>query len=121
MEIKVLIEVANKLKSLSLSKKDVARISGDEFIIVIHDIKSIEEAEKIAKEIKSQFDLPILIESKVLNVTASVGVALYPIHAETSEELLKIADMAMYRRKRMQEKMAIKFLMMELNRRQRKN
>ena len=93
---KVVMEVANKLKALSLSKKDVARISGDEFIIVIHELTSIEEAEKIAKEIKSQFDIPLLIDSKVLNITASVGLALYPLHAKTSEELLKIADMAMY-------------------------
>ena len=96
---KVVMEVANKLKALSLSKKDVARISGDEFIIVIHELTSIEEAEKIAKEIKSQFDLPLLIDSKVLNITASVGLALYPLHAKTSEELLKIADMAMYHAK----------------------
>ncbi len=92
----VVMEVANKLKSLSHSKKDVARISGDEFIIVIHELTSIEEVEKIAKEIKSLFDLPLLIDSKVLNITASVGLALYPLHAKTSEELLKIADMAMY-------------------------
>jgi diguanylate cyclase len=96
---KVLIEVANKLKALSFNKKDVARISGDEFIIVIHELTSIEEAEKMAKEIKSQFDFPILIESKILNVTASVGLALYPIHAKTPEELLKIADMTMYHAK----------------------
>ena len=41
-----------------------------------------------------------MIESRGLNVTASIGVALYPLHAGTSEELLKIADMAMYRAKR---------------------
>ena len=63
---------------------------------MIHELTSIEEVEKIAKEIKSQFDLPILIDSKVLNITASVGLALYPLHAKTSEELLKIADMTMY-------------------------
>ena len=53
----------------------------------------------MAKEIKSQFDLPILIDSKILNVTASVGLALYPIHAKTPEELLRIADMTMYHAK----------------------
>ena len=62
-------------------------------------LASIEEAEKMAKEIKSQFDLPILIDSKILNVTASVGLALYPLHAETPEDLLKIADMTMYHAK----------------------
>lgn len=96
---KVLIEVANKLMALPFSKKDVARISGDEFIITIHELASIKEVEKMAKEIKSQFDLPILIDSKILNVTASVGLALYPIHAKTPEELLRIADMTMYHAK----------------------
>ena len=96
---KVLVEVSNKLKTLSLSNKDVARISGDEFIITIHQLHSIEEAEKVVKEIKSQFDLPIQIDSKILNITASVGLALYPIHARTPEELMKIADMTMYHAK----------------------
>ena len=79
MEIKVVMEVANKLKSLSHSKKDVARISGDEFIIVIHELTSIEEVEKIAKEIKSLFDLPLLIDSKVLNISRLVLDLLYTL------------------------------------------
>ena len=96
----LIIEVANKLGSLSPINKEVARISGDEFVIVIHGILSIRQAESIAKEILHQFRAPIMIESRGLNVTASIGVALYPLHAGTSEDLLKIADMAMYRAKR---------------------
>ena len=96
----LIIEVANKLGSLSPINKEVARISGDEFVIVVHDILSIRQAESIAKEILHQFRAPIMIESRGLNVTASIGVALYPLHAGTSEDLLKIADMAMYRAKR---------------------
>ena len=60
---------------------------------------SIGQAESLAKEILSKFDAPITIESRILNVSASIGVSIYPLHAVTSEELLKIADMAMYRAK----------------------
>lgn len=96
---KLILEVANKLKCVSPMKKDVARISGDEFILVIHDLKSEEEADSIAKEIIGIFEEPISVDSKCLNITASIGVAIYPLHAKSSEELLKIADMAMYRAK----------------------
>ena len=96
---KLIIEVAKKLTSLSSTHKEVARISGDEFIVVLHDVASIEQAASIAKKIISLFDTPLTVESKMLNVTASVGVALYPLHGATAEELLKTADMAMYRAK----------------------
>lgn len=95
----LIIEVANKLTSLSAPNKQVARISGDEFILIIHDIQSEKEAEDVAKEIKNLFDAPIVIEDKMLNITASIGIALHPIHASTSEELLQNADMAMYHAK----------------------
>lgn len=96
---KLLIELSNKFKSLPYVHKDVARISGDEFIIVVHDIQSVEEIQDFAQQIICLFEAPISIESKQLHVTASVGIAVYPIHAQNYEELLKIADMAMYRAK----------------------
>lgn len=96
---KLIIEIAKKLNALSSVHKDVARISGDEFIVVLHDLESVEQAQNIAEEIIQQFDVPITVESKILNVTASVGVSLYPLHAITSEELMKLADMAMYQAK----------------------
>ena len=96
---KVLVEVAKKLQTISAKEKDVARISGDEFIIVVHDLDSIINAENVAKEIKGLFEQPFTIESKTWNITASIGVALFPVHAVTSEDLLKIADMAMYKAK----------------------
>lgn len=96
---KLIIKVANLLKTISPLNKQVARISGDEFILVIHDIKTERQAEDIAKEIVKLFDTSFVIDSKTINVTASIGVAIYPQHAKTSEELLKTADMAMYRAK----------------------
>ncbi|RQW75222.1 EAL domain-containing protein [Lysinibacillus composti] len=96
---KLIIEVAKLLNSISIKKKDVARISGDEFILLFHDLKSIEQVEWISSEIISVFDSPVVVNGKSLNISASIGVAIYPIHATTTEELLKIADMAMYRAK----------------------
>lgn len=95
----LIIKVAELLKNTSPPYKQVARISGDEFILVIHDIKSQEQVEHIASEIVNLFDMGIVIDSKILNVSVSVGVALYPNHALTTEDLLKTADMAMYRAK----------------------
>lgn len=96
---KVIVEVAKRLEMITTPNKDVARISGDEFILLIHELNTLAEAEKIAEEIVSIFEYPIMVETKSLNISASIGVALYPIHAASAEELLKIADMAMYRAK----------------------
>ncbi|MFJ5771737.1 EAL domain-containing protein [Psychrobacillus sp. NPDC093180] len=96
---KLIAEVAKKLNALSAANKEIARISGDEFIVVMHDLESVEQAKSLAEEIIHQFDIPFMVDSRILNVTASVGVSLYPLHANTSEELLKLADMAMYQAK----------------------
>lgn len=96
---RLIIKVAQMLKNISPIYKQVARISGDEFILIIHDIESEQQAEEIAKEIVNLFDTGIIIDSKILNVTASIGVSMYPKHALTAEDLLKTADMAMYRAK----------------------
>ena len=53
---KVLVEVAKRLQTISAKEKDVARISGDEFIIVVHDFDSIINAENVAKDIKGLFN-----------------------------------------------------------------
>lgn len=96
---KLIIEVANKLMQLNLPHSDIARISGDEFIIVVHELEDVAQVEKIASQIVQLFDAPIHIGTRHLNITGSIGIAMYPNHASTAEELLKIADMAMYRAK----------------------
>lgn len=95
----LLVEVANKLQSIQVEKKDVARISGDEFILVLHDIDSFAQIERLAERIVKDFEEPFKIGTKSLNVSASIGIAIYPIHATSAEDLLKISDMAMYRAK----------------------
>ena len=64
--------------------------------LVIHDLESENEAESIAEEIIKLFEKSILVGSRTIKLTASVGVAVYPLHGKSSEELLKIADLAMH-------------------------
>jgi diguanylate cyclase (GGDEF)-like protein len=74
---KVIIEVANKLNLITDYPKDVARISGDEFIVVIHDIESVGQVEEAAKQIVNLFNVPITVKTKQLNIMASVGISIY--------------------------------------------
>lgn len=97
---KLILEVAQRLEKLKVGRKDVARISGDEFVLIVHDLLSEKDCEQVAEKILALFEEPLTVDGKQLNVTASIGVAIYPLHASTTEELLKIADMAMYQAKK---------------------
>ncbi len=82
-----------------LSEKDfIARIGGDEFVAVMQ-IKHQEDARTIAGHILTTLYQPFQIDTHVLNITASIGVSIYPQDAKTLEALLKHADTAMYRAK----------------------
>ncbi|MGM0846219.1 MAG: bifunctional diguanylate cyclase/phosphodiesterase [Bacillota bacterium] len=96
---RLLKEVARRFVSLPRSDKLVGRIGGDEFIIAIREAASREEVEEEAKKILQILEEPVMIDKLSYNVTTSIGVALYPHHGSNSEELLKNADMAMYKAK----------------------
>ena len=78
----------------------VARLSGDEFTVVLEDIESMEDAETIAAQIIDAFMLPLSFGERLeLSVSPSIGISLYPDHAQVSTDLLKHADTAMYQAK----------------------
>jgi diguanylate cyclase (GGDEF)-like protein/PAS domain S-box-containing protein len=82
-----------------LSDKDfIARIGGDEFVAVTK-IKHPEDARLIANRILTSLYRPLHIDQQVINITASIGVSIYPQDGRTLEALLKHADTAMYRAK----------------------
>ena len=74
----------------------VARIGGDEFIIIMTNIKDIKAIEQVAKKIIDAVKQPLFYKDKVLKVTASIGISHYPRHGTTGSELLQQADQAMY-------------------------
>ncbi len=84
----------------SLRKEDtVARFGGDEFVLILPDIDSIEDAVLIAQKIVDRFSEPISVFSSQIIVTTSIGIAEYPENGREETSLLKNADTAMYQAK----------------------
>jgi len=79
----------------------IARLGGDEFTVLVEGIDTIEQVEVIARRILAALQAPLFIDGNEIVVTSSVGIALYPEEDCTLDELLKRADMAMYRAKEM--------------------
>lgn len=79
----------------------VARIGGDEFAVVLHQIQGSEEAAVVARRILKALTKPIVLPGNAGTVTigASIGVAMYPTDAGGAETLIRVADAAMYRAK----------------------
>lgn len=75
----------------------IARMGGDEFTLILTDIKIENQIVRIAEKIMSVFEKPFYIEGHELYVTASIGISMYPSDGEESEVLVKNADMAMYK------------------------
>jgi len=96
----LLIEIAKRLKS-SVRKSDIAsRIGGDEFIVILNNINSKQEAEIKIKEIMEKLNKEIIVKDKKLEVTFSAGIALYPDDTKEISKLLQFADIAMYEAKK---------------------
>jgi diguanylate cyclase (GGDEF)-like protein len=96
----VLIAVATRLKSAVRAVDSVIRIGGDEFVIVMPEMKEWSDAEQCAEKFVSAFQSAIWIDGRSVSVTCSVGVSLYEDYSFTSVELLAEADAAMYIAKR---------------------
>jgi diguanylate cyclase (GGDEF)-like protein/PAS domain S-box-containing protein len=91
--------VAHRLQRKIRGTDTVARLWGDEFGIIVGDMRKEIEAGRIARKILSTVVLPYIIEGHELGITASIGISLYPEHGDDIESLLKNADQAMYRAK----------------------
>lgn len=96
---KVLQAVAARVTASLREADTVARMGGDEFVVLTPDIHGVEDAVHIAQKIRDAIREPIQIEGRELFVSASMGVAVYPSDGEVAETLVKNADTAMYRAK----------------------
>jgi diguanylate cyclase (GGDEF)-like protein len=74
----------------------VARLGGDEFAVCVPDVDGADEAVRVAKSISSCLNLPVLVEGYSVDIGASIGIALYPDHAEDVSTAMQRADIAMY-------------------------
>ena len=95
----LLREVAQRIKSLVRSADTVARVGGDEFVVLMEDIASAELAQAVAAKILVELSRQVLLGTNIAQVGASLGIAIYPGAGHTSEALLQAADGAMYEAK----------------------
>lgn len=92
----VLKEVAVRLSGTLRDSDSVSRLGGDEFLVFMNSLKDAGDSRVVAERVLNAISRPMLIADHVINVTASVGVALYPNDATEVDALLSCADMAMY-------------------------
>jgi len=97
---KLLMEAAKRLKK-SIRKSDtVARLSGDEFLVVLPDLIAATHSAVVAQKILEAFSRPFCIDEREVFVTASIGLTVYPSDGENPDILLRNADAAMYSAKK---------------------
>jgi diguanylate cyclase (GGDEF)-like protein len=93
----VLKAVAERLQAAAVEYKHIlGRFGGDEFILIIDDIKSESAASAIVKSLSGLFHKPFSIVGRRLNITSSIGVAFFPKDGSSARELFSHADIAMY-------------------------
>lgn len=92
----MLVESAKRIQACIRDCDIVARLSGDEFAVILSDIQNVNGASVVAAKVVAAMSQPFEIESRQIFSSASVGVALYPVDGEDAETLLINADQAMY-------------------------
>lgn len=97
---RMLKAAGSRLRQVVREGDSVARIGGDEFTIVLEDISSSTEAERIAEKVIAAFEEPLELDSgQEIVISPSIGISLYPDHGKSPSDLLKFADTAMYQAK----------------------
>ncbi len=88
-----LVELANRLRNVDYTSNSIYRHNSDEFVIILNDTDQIEEK---AEEIISVFNESFIVDTYEFYASISIGISIFPDHANSPEELLKNADIAMY-------------------------
>lgn len=96
----LLINVSDVLKKVLRPNDFIARVGGDEFVLIIQDFKSNLELTNIIKRVQEQLSKPWLIQTNPISTTCSVGIAIFPKDGQDIISLMKNADIAMYEAKK---------------------
>ncbi len=95
----VLIEIAERLLQTIRSEDTLSRLGGDEFILLSENIENTHAIFNLATRLLASLKTPILLGQNTIYMHASIGIAIYPEDGQTTQELIKNADMAMYKAK----------------------
>ena len=93
---KLLQRVAERLVSCIRGGDTACRYGGDEFVILLPEVENERHALEVAGKIRLRLAKPCLVDDHTVAVTASVGVAVYPVHGVNQSDLIRQADIAMY-------------------------
>ena len=96
----LLAEVAERLRNAVREEDTVARLSGDEFVVLLEEIASAEGVAELLAKLKDALEVPYHIRDDEFQLTISAGSALFPDDGVDPSELLRVADQAMYAGKR---------------------
>lgn len=96
---KLLVQVANRLNLYLGENNTLSRIGGDEFTIYVEDVKDKDDVERFAQNILDEFHKPFECAEYEINITASIGISIYPHDGLDYVTLSKNADLAMYKSK----------------------
>jgi len=97
---RLLVESAARLVALFRERDTVARIGGDEFLVVLEEIRDGRDAGAAAAKVLAAFRQPLAVAERAFVLTASVGIAVMPTDGQSAHELMRRADTAMYHAKR---------------------
>lgn len=95
----LLKQVARRLNDCVRETDTVARFGGDEFVILLHNVKSDADANHVAAKLIERLSEPFLLAGREVIIGASIGIAMHPGDADTAETLIRNADLAMYKAK----------------------
>lgn len=95
----LLVAVAHRIRACIRGEDMVARIGGDEFVVVMSNLASPEVVEQLSENILAALRQDFQIEDATLRVTSSIGIAVYPNSGDSADALMKNADAAMYEAK----------------------
>lgn len=95
----ILVEAANRLRANAPNFSQLARFGGDEFVIFVENPGTADDIDILVERLLLAFSRPVLVQGRPLQASASMGIAQFPKDALTAEDLLRTADIAMYRAK----------------------
>jgi diguanylate cyclase (GGDEF)-like protein/hemerythrin-like metal-binding protein/PAS domain S-box-containing protein len=97
----LLKQVAARMESVLRTSDTASRVGGDEFVILLPDARTTEDAVLVAEKIRCELEQPFVMDNGVeLDISSSIGVVMYPDQADNVHDLLHFGDEAMYRAKK---------------------
>ena len=92
-------EIASRLQRIAGPAHTAARLGGDEFGVLLAGVTETAVVTKAAEALIAEISQPVLIDGRLINIGASVGIALFPLHGSDPEQLFSNADLALYQAK----------------------